>query len=420
VNFLPIHIARRGLLSQFIFFLVALLLLAVLLAVYFSEESTVAPTPTATHTPSYDIVDSSNSFALDISKKLLLTGENEVISPFSIYSAFLPVYEAASGDTRKEIIDVFKLPENPILVRKDYEKLLTQLLSARNTTIIIANGLWYQEGLTLVEDTRQAVEKFYKAVIKAVDFIGNPDSARDEINQWIEEKTMGKIKDTIDRLTRYTRAVIVNTIYFNATWIKPFHEIGLRKFQVSENSYVDVEMLNRITNAGYYEDSLLKAVEIPYAGGDYAMVVVLPKTDLGDLVGKLDPSYLEKIRENMDWAEVNITIPKFRVEEKYELVDTLKEMGIVKVFDPKTAELTNLFVEVKEQLFVSRVIHQTYVSVNKWGTEAAAATVVIIEKVSLPLPKYEFNANKPFLYMIIHRDTGLILFIGVITNPAPS
>ncbi len=415
---LSLSIARRSLLSQPLFFLVAILLLVVLLSMYFSQQSVETPTHTATTTTSgYNIVESSNSFALSISKKLLLSGDNEVLSPFSIYSAFLPVYEAASGDTRREVVSVFKLPEDPVLVRNSYKELLGRLLAAENTTILIANGLWYQKGLTLEEETRRAVEEFYRAVIRAVDFIRDPNSARDEINKWIEEKTMGKIKDTIDRLTVYTRAVIVNTIYFNATWIKPFNEIGLEKFQVSENNYVEAEMLNRITRAGYYEDDFLEAVEIPYAGDDYAMVIVLPKTNLKDLLENLDTKYLKEIRSNMDWAEVNITIPKFKVEEKYELVEVLKEMGIVRLFDPKQAELTNLFVEVKEELFVSRVIHQTYVSVNKWGTEAAAATVVIIEKTSLPMPKYQFKADRPFLFMIVHRDTGLVLFIGVITNP---
>ena len=390
------------------------------------NEVSVSPNTTTTmvsQNSSFNIVKSVNTFGLQLAKKMLNGYENAILSPFSIYSALLPVYEASSGETRKELVNTLGLSGPETIIRESYQDLLHRLQSSEEALLIIANSLWVQKDLSLFKETMRVLEDYYNTEIRTVDFSHNPREAVSRINEWIENKTKGRIRNALNSLNRDTVAVIVNTVYFNATWQKVFREIGEKPFHISPNKTVKVPMIREVVKAGYYEDGMVKAVEIPYSGGNYSMLILLPmNTSIKSLLATLSQDYLEHVRSSMKWTRVNITIPVFRVERKYseDLKKALEDMGLRRLFTRGKAELTKLFREYPDgnKLFLSEIIHQSFINVNRYGTEAAAATVVVVEVTAMIPPQYSFYADRPFIYMIVHRDTGLILFLGLLVDPA--
>ena len=364
-----------------------------------------------------DIAEAVNSFGLRLAKELLNGEENKVISPFSIYSALLSLYEASSGQTREELAKALGLPHNITVARVAYHRLTQKLMGSKAATVAVANSLWVQRGLVLVKETRDNLEKYYGVKILVVDFLHSPEKVLDKINKWIEEKTQGRIRKALSDLGKATIVLIVNTLYFNATWLTPFYEIGRKPFYVTRNKTVMAPMISEEIYTRYYEDNLVKAVEIPYSR-DYVMLVLLPKNiSLGKMLRPLNKDYIEHIRRNMISGTISITIPVFRTENKYSqtLKEALRTMGVRNIFAPGKAELSNLF-RNSRKVFVSDIVHQVFIDVNKYGTEAAAASSVIIAPGGA-LPRYSFYADHPFIYMIVHKETGLILFIGVLANP---
>ncbi len=398
------------------------------------QETTTKPSPGITTVPtitltsnhsgslsintSLDMAKAANSFGLRLAKKLLNGEENNVISPFSIYSALLALYEASSGQTKEELANTLRLPRNTTAVRNAYRSLTQRLKGGKGAAIKVANSLWLQRDLALVRETIDRLEKYYDAEILVVDFLHSPGKALDKINEWIKEKTKGRIKKILSNLSRATMVLIVNTLYFNATWITPFHEIGEKPFHVTSNKTVMAPMMSEDIYTGYYEDNLVKVVEIPYGNTDYIMLILLPKnTSLGKLLRLLDEDYLEYIRRNIIHSTISVTIPEFRAKSKYSqmLRETLKNMGLRNIFAPGKAELANLFKNYRKTS-ISNIVHQVFIDVNKYGTEATAATSIAVIPGSAP-PKYSFYADHPFIYMIVHKSTGLVLFLGVLVNP---
>ena len=397
------------------------------------QETTTRPSPSTSTTPtitltnnhsnslsnntSLNMAKAVNSFGLKLAKKLLNGEENNVISPFSIYSALLALYEASTGQTREELTNALGLPCNTTIVRIAYHSLTQRLRGGKGAAIAVANSLWVQRDLELIRETRDRLEKYYNAEILVVDFLHNPGKALDKINEWIKEKTRGRIRKALSNLSRATMVLILNTLYFNATWLTPFHEIGKKPFHVTSNKTVMAPMMSENIYTGYYEDNLVKAIEIPYST-DYVMLILLPRnTSLGKLLGLLNKDYIEHITRKMISDTISITIPRFRTENKYSqmLKEALKSMGLRSIFTPGKAELVNL-IKNSEKAFVSDIVHQAFIDVNKYGTEAAAATSIAIMPGGA-LPRHSFYADHPFIYMIVHERTGLILFIGVLVNP---
>lgn len=339
---------------------------------------------------------------------------NIVFSPLSIWLAMAMLYEGANSSTAEEIAKVMYFPENKSLLRENINYFLKKFgICSENFTLSIANSLWAQNGFPVRDEYVNILKNYYYAYFKLLNFIKDPEKARIIINSWVENKTMGKIKDFFpkDSITKSTVAVLVNALYFHGLWANPFNESKTNKGDFhTPNGIVEVDMMHQLNFFRYAEDRDAQIIELPYNGTNLSMLVILPK---GNTLN-ISIENLNKWRENLEMKRVDITFPKFKIDAKFSLKESLEAMGIREVF---TARADLSLISPERGIFASDVFHETYVSVDERGTEAAAATGIPIEKTSIPSPPVEFKANHPFLFLIEDRGTGAIFFMGLVEEP---
>lgn len=373
------------------------------------------------------LADGNNQFALGLYAKLKDKKGNLFFSPYSITTAFGMVQAGARNETAKQIAGVFHFPENEEEMNKAFSKLqgeLNDLGAKGNVKLSVANALWAQEGYHLLKSYLNAVKEFYSAKVANVDF---KDAVRacKKINSWVEEKTHSKIKKLVapENLSG-AQLVLTNAIYFFGHWNKAFKVKDTQKeadFYLDEGKTAKVEMMYQKESFAYGEDEDLQVLELPYKGNELSMVVLLPKKKdgLADVENKLSD---EKIKE---WTamlgmpqEVQVYLPKFKVESSFSLRDTLANMGMPDAFDDK-ADFSGI--DGSGGLSISAVLHKAFVEVDEKGTEAAAATAVIMTKAAFMPEKQPavFEANHPFLFFICEKASGAVLFFGRIQNPKP-
>jgi len=362
-----------------------------------------------------------NKFAFELYFKLKEEKNNIFFSPLSIQNAFLIVYEGAKENTEEEIEKVFYLPEDKNLTRSNFAKIYREINKKdKKYVLYTANALWVQEGFKILKDYMEIVKDYYMAEIQNLDFVKEPENSVNIINSWVLEKTKDKIKDLIskDAIGPLTRLIITNAIYFKGKWLKEFDKEKTKEedFWISENDKVKVPMMHMEGEMfNYYEDEKIQVLEIPYDGKEASMIIFLPKLfDLSILDEYLTPENIEEIIRSFKREEVNVSLPRFKIETKYLLKETLKEMGIKDAFTTAAdfSEITG-----KKDLFISKVIHKAFVEVNEEGTEAAAATGVVME-LTMVKPVKTFRADHPFVFIIYEKKYGTILFLGRVINPS--
>ncbi len=399
-------------------------------------EETITPTPTAaageTGTAAESVVAANNLFAFDIYEKIASENsedENLFLSPFSISSALALTYEGAKGETAEEIKTVFHFPESIETLRDGFLAINTGINAGDpEYELEVANALWAEKTFKFLEEYTGNAEKYYSAETTNLDFVNQPEESRLTINSWVEEKTNDRIKDLIPQgmINSLTRLVITNAIYFKGTWVLQFdgNKTSETDFTTPSGKTVKVDMMQRTDEDAVYEYAEtddLQALRMPYdheSGKELSMLVLLPKeNDLSAVKDVLGGSGLETIRNSLKSKQVEVFFPKFKLETKYMLTDTLKAMGMPTAFSAG-ADFSGM--DGKTDLFISDVVHKAFVEVNEEGTEAAAATGVVIQLTAVieeePVPV--FRADHPFVFLIQDDETGNILFIGRISNPA--
>ncbi|MEO0240768.1 MAG: serpin family protein [candidate division WOR-3 bacterium] len=366
------------------------------------------------------ICESNNKFAFELYFKLKDKEENIFFSPLSINSAFLIVYEGSRGNTKKEIEDVFGFPEEKIR-RPNFARVFNEInREDKKYTLYTANALWVQKDFRILKEYKEIIKKYYISEIENLDFAGETEKSRQIINSWVSEKTRGKIKDLIPQggLNALTRAVITNAIYFKGNWLKKFDEKNTKEedFFVSEEKRIKVPMMKMEKEIfNYFEDDKLQVIEIPYDGEEVSMFIFLPKSlDINSINEYLNYEKFKEIKENIRREEVDIYIPKFKMETKYLLNNVLYEMGIKDAFSEIDADFSGI--SGKKELFISNVYHKAYIEVNEEGTEAAAATGIVVEITAVRFRKI-FKADHPFVFLIYDKKLENILFLGRIVNP---
>ena len=352
-----------------------------------------------------------------------------MVSPYSIVTALSMLYPGARGNTATEIADVLNLSvDDPTLhaVRSHIDTVLATAsppMGEGDTrepfTIRPANSAWGQGGYPFIDDYLAVLAESYGAGLRLLDYVGDPEGSRVVINDWVEETTEDRIKNLIPEgaITVDTRLSLVNAIWFKANWFEPFDpgNTAPGSFTLLDGSEVEVPLMHAGLRTGYAETDLFEALRLPYAG-DAAMVVLLPKDGSpADLVAALRPDDLD-----IAWGDfqVDITLPSFEFEAEVALKAALQELGMRAVFElpfGDGADLTGI-TEIRE-LFVSDAFHKTFIALDEEGTEAAAATAIIVSVESAP-PPATFTADRPFLFYIEHTSTGEMLFLGQVTDPS--
>lgn len=351
--------------------------------------------------------------------------ENVFFSPISIWSALAATYLGSSGNTENQLSDVLgldALDKNGVanayrVLRFWYH--LRAIDAQSNYTFKMANKLYFDKN----ENVKDCMERYFSTEIKMVDFAGKPEESRELINRWVSEQTNDKINDMIPpgMVDSTTRLVLVNAAYFKGDWEKQFdaRKTVKGRFQAPSGEVTVPIMTLQADNVRYGESRTLgaSAVELVYSGGDLSMVVILPfpgKT-AEDVVKKLSPATLAELLRNMPFKTIELTMPKFRIEQTLELVELLANAGITDLFNPFLADLSGFI--GKKDLSVGNVRHKAFVEVNEQGSEAAAATSLLTVRGGF-VPLVVFNVDRPFLFIIRDSVLDTNLFAGLVRNPA--
>jgi serpin B len=363
------------------------------------------------------LVGGNNEFALDLYARMSQKPGNVVFSPYSISTALAMTYGGARGDTAERMARALHFPLAPERLHPAFGELTADLQKEdknRPYHLHVANALWPDRGLTLRPEFRELIQGNYGAGLKQLDYSEATEEARLTINRWVEEKTREKIKDLLlpGDVTALTRLVLTNAIYFKATWKHPFSKDQTReaKFDVGATKQVVVPMMHHPdAEFNYFAGDGFQWLELPYQGDRLSMVVLLPekKGELAALEKTMTAAALAKGIAKLQLSRGRVSLPRFKTTFRLSLLDDLKAMGMPR--GPFAAIASG------EQLMITDVIHKAFIDVDEVGTEAAAATAVILgEKGGRP---FEFNADHPFLFLIRDAQTGSILFLGRVNNP---
>ena len=370
-----------------------------------------------------DVIEANNRFAINLYSQYKSEEGNIFFSPFSISTAMAMVYEGAEGKTAKEIKSVFGFPKYDNSRRNQYSNLLSEINKKdKEYALNAANALWAQQDFQFLDEYLTTVEKYYGGKTTNLDFKNEWEASRLIINNWVEDKTNDKIKDLLpeDVIDADTRLVLTNAIYFKAKWLIQFDvdKTSDEYFRVNPDKSIKVPMMqptSQKSTFNYTQNKDLQILEMPYAGEDLSMLILLP---LDDDIEALENSFtLEKLTEwkkSLRKRRVNIYIPKFKFETKYFMKNTLSNLGMPTAFT-NSADFSGM--TGTKDLKIDKVIHQAFIEVNEEGTEAAAATGVTMMVKSKKPPTPIFKADHPFIFIIQQKETGNILFMGRVSNP---
>ncbi|XP_011829551.1 PREDICTED: serpin B4 isoform X1 [Mandrillus leucophaeus] len=385
--------------------------------------------------------EANTKFMFDLFQQFRKSQKNNTFySPISITTALGMVLLGAKDNTAQQINKVLhfdQVPENTTEkaathhvdrsgnVHHQFQKLLTELNKSTDAyELKIANKLFGEKTFQFLQEYLDAIKKFYQTSVESVDFAKAPEESRKKINSWVESQTNEKIKNLFpDRsIGNDTTLVLVNAIYFKGQWQNKFNKENTKEenFWPNKNTYKSVQMMrqNKSFNFALLEDVQAKVLEIPYKGRDLSMIVLLPN-EINGLQKLEEKLTAEKLLEwtslqNMREAHVDLHLPRFKVEESYDLKDTLRNMGMVDLFNGD-ADLSGM--TGSRGLTVSKVLHRAFVEVTEEGAEAAAATAVVTGFTSPLLTNEEFHCNHPFLFFIRQNKTNSILFFGRFSSP---
>ena len=364
-----------------------------------------------------------NAFAFDLLKKIMATDKDKNIffSPYSISTALAMTFAGARGNTAKEMATVLHYDALGEGVHKAFHILAKDIEKSKTEgyQLNVANALWGQEGYGFRKDFLNLVARYYSGGFNEVDFVGETEKTRNKINDWVMKKTANKIKNLLGKhdINAVTRLVLTNAIYFKGNWASQFKKEMTQKrpFYVKKGKVVDVQMMFKDGKFMYGESNEgLQVLELPYEGDDLSMVILLPRKGLEGFRDIMSPATLNACLSRLEKREVGVFLPKFKFQSKYYLGKILIAMGMRDAFD-LSADFSGM--TGNTNLRISKVIHQADIDVNEEGTEAAAATAVVMALKSMPSEPILFKADHPFVFLIRHRPTNAILFIGLVMNP---
>jgi serpin B len=375
----------------------------------------------------YKASDSNNEFMMNMYNELTLDKKNDNIffSPFSISSALAMTFAGSDGNTETQMANALEFSSNTDIFHKNFSIVtnrINEIGKKGKVQLSIANSLWLQDGYTFLDKFINIGKKYYDAEIENLNF-AESEKSRQIINKWVEDKTNNKIKDLIPKgiLDALTRLVLTNAVYFKGEWKEQFNKNSTneKSFHTFKGSDVPTKMMYNKARYGYYENDKFQFLEMPYKGDDVSMFVLLPKDKQGlsDIEKTLDMKLINTAIKNIVKKDVKVHFPKFKIGLSYELSNLMKSLGMNDAFSKKAdfSKMTGT-----KELYISAIIHKTFIEVDEKGTEAAAATAVVMRMKSAgpPQPCPEFIADHPFFYFIRENSTGTILFTGRMNDPS--
>ena len=362
--------------------------------------------------------ESINNFTFNAAKIMRNDSGEYFFSPYSILSAFGMVYAGAEGNTAREIEEALGFSADTHAELGNYLKDIEN-----ESALSSANRVWLRNGLTLKDAYKEILLLNYNSTAKELDFKNKTEDSRKTINKWVSDKTHDKIQELLKELDASTQMVLTNAVYFNAEWASKFSKSRTSKEDFFPGGCIvtKVDMMKKHGDFLYAERDGNKIIRLPYDGGRFSMIVFLPPKIAG-YTGKLaegakfinlDAEVFSNLLSSMREYEVDLWLPKFKTEKRYELQDLFDALGVKLAFS-NFADFSGITAD--EALKIDKVIHQTFIDVDEEKTEAAAATAITMVKATamppLDKPKAEFHADSPFEYFIVDDYTKTILFAG--------
>jgi len=373
------------------------------------------------------LAEAENAFMLNLYKQLAAGEGNIIFSPYSLYQALLMAYVGADGETARQMAEVLQLTQEDDfnhLVMNNLNQLLTDPSASdlKNKFVFTsANAVWGQYDFAFQQSYLDQLAEYYGTGLRAVDF-AQSEEARAMINEWVSEQTQQKIKELIPQgvLDAATRMVLTNAVYFKAGWMKQFEDYNTEKdsFYLLDGSVKEVDMMNIQDHFSYQVADGYIAIELPYEGGKFSMVVYMPEAGkLHEFEQGLETSLLSDLTAKFGRGKVNLSFPKFKIESSLDLGGALSELGMVDAFDASLADFSKM--TGAKDLMITNVLQKAMVEVDEKGTEAAAATAVVVGVTSMPVEEEPqvIKIDHPFLFFIRDVETNTTLFMGRVTNP---
>jgi serpin B len=367
-----------------------------------------------------NIVNNNNVFAFELFAKICKTDTTNVfLSPISISSALSMTYDGAKGKTAKEMRKVLKFTKDQDVSHKEITELLNYYRNVKQNLFTIVNAAVAQEKYHFL-DSYFALLKDYNAEIKSADFKDaiNREETRKQINKWVMDNTNNKIDELLDKnsLDELTRLVLLNAIHFKADWAHEFPTEKTRQmmFYGTNRQYI-AYFMNIREKFNYFENDSLQMIEIPYKDSLASMFIILPieTKNINDFCAEFNYTEFCSIEKQLKPGKVDLQMPKFKIEVKYKLKEFLMSMGMVSAFT-SSANFNNM--TGRSDLMIDDVIHQSFIEVDEKGTEAAAATAVVVRQKNGEHVVY-LNLNRPFVFLIKEHYKGSVLFLGKFNNP---
>ncbi|OQA09746.1 MAG: Serpin (serine protease inhibitor) [bacterium ADurb.Bin374] len=359
---------------------------------------------------------------------------NLFFSPFSIHIAFAMPFAGAAGETRDEMAKAFAYPvDGQGVLAGLYGDFMKSFPGFGGTSapadykLSVANAIWAHKPYPFATSYLDLIKTTFASEIQSVDFAVDYQKIRLEINAWVEAQTQNLIKDLIPEgiLNELTRMVLVNAVYFKGTWVAEFPKDATTDapFFVDGKTETKVPMMRQTGDFRFADSDVFQMIRLPYKGDTLAMYVFLPRERDG--IAKLETTLAEKPfaewLSGLDETKVNVSLPKFKMESGCSLAEALRGLGVNLAFDEKNADFYGMLDPAKAKnepgLFISAALHKAFVKVDEEGTEAAAATAVVMQTKSVARMPVEFKADHPFLFFIVHEPTTTVLFLGRVSSP---
>jgi len=374
------------------------------------------------------LVEGNSAFAFELYKALKEEEGNLFYSPYSISLALAMTYAGARGETAQQMADTLHFLLEQEMLHPAFNWLDAELASrgegaegkdGEGFRLNIVNAIWGQKDYEFLSDFLDVLAENYGAGLRILDFINETEQSRVAINDWVSDQTEGRIEDLIPQgaIDVLTRLVLTNAIYFNAAWAYPFDEEMTTDgpFYLLDGGQITVPMMKQTESFGYTEGEGYQAIELLYDGGELSMVILLPEAGKFEAFEEgLQGQQVNDIINGLQPTEVALTMPKFEFDSEFSLKDTLAGMGMPIAFT-ENADFSGM--TGKPELLISDVVHKAFVAVDEAGTEAAAATAVIMDLTAVPEPPVEVTIDRPFIFLIRDIETGAILFVGRVLNP---
>ena len=375
------------------------------------------------------LVGNNSEFALDLYQALVQQGGNLFYSPYSISLALAMTYAGARGETEQQMANTLHFALQQDRLHPAFNSLDLALASrgegakgkdGNGFRLHIVNAIWGQKDYQFFPEFLDVLAENYGAGLRLLDFVREPDQSRITINNWVSDQTEGKIKDLIPQgvIDALTRLVLTNAIYFNAAWLNPFDKelTSNGTFYLLDGGDVAVPMMRQTHSFGYITGDGYQAVELPYDGDQLSMIVLLPDSGKFETFqNSLNAALVNHIVSDLQSREVDLTMPQFQFESEFSLADTLAAMGMPVAFSDE-ADFSGM--TGNRELAITDVLHKAFVSVDEAGTEAAAATAVVVGLTAVPEQPVQVTVDRPFIFLIRDIQTGAILFVGQVVNPS--